>query len=56
LDEELALSLWMYRLRSAFRATAAASARARLIAEDAVEAFSNGHVEMDVLRPPSPSK
>ena len=39
-----------------FRATAAAAARARLVAEGAVEAFGNVYVGMDVLRAPSPSK
>ena len=38
----------MYRLTSAFPSTAAAAVRARLVAEGAVEAFSNGHVGMDV--------
>ena len=45
---ELALSVWMYRLGSAFLSTAAAAVRVRLVAEGAVEAFSNGHVGMDV--------
>jgi len=38
----------MYRLGSAFRATAAAAARARLVVEGAVEACGNGYVGMDV--------
>jgi hypothetical protein len=46
--EELALSLWMYRLTSAFPSTAAAAARAWLVVEGAVEAFGNVYVGMDV--------
>ena len=49
LDEELALSLWMYRLTSAFPSTAATAVRARLVVEGAVEALGNGHVGMDVF-------
>lgn len=44
----LALGGWTYRLGSAFRATAAAAARARLVVEGAVEAFGNGYVGIDV--------
>ena len=43
-DEDLALGGWTYRLGSAFRATAAAAARAWLVVEGAVEAFGNGYV------------
>ena len=40
----LALGGWAYRFGSAFRATAAAAARAWLVVEGAVEAFGNGYV------------